>query len=108
MELAIYNCQGFEWDEGNSAKNWLLHEVTTDGECEEVFFNLPLLVAPEVKHSQREHRYFALGRTEADRWLFVAFIIRKNHIRVISARDMNQRETRKYAEQVKRFADLYE
>jgi hypothetical protein len=107
MKQAIYNSQGFEWDDGNSEKNWLLHEVM-DGECEEVFFNLPLLLMPDTRHSQREPRYFALGRTNADRWLFIAFMVRKKHIRVISARDMNQREIRKYAEQVKRAADLYE
>jgi hypothetical protein len=107
MKQAIYNSQGFEWDDGNSEKNWPLHEVA-DGECEEVFFNLPLLVLSDAKHSQREPRYFVLGRTNADRWLFIAFTIRKKRIRVISARDMNQRETRKYAEQVKRSADLHE
>jgi hypothetical protein len=37
-----------------------------------------------------------LGRTDANRWLFVAFTIRDNHIRVISARDMNQKESKKY------------
>ena len=34
MRQAIYNSQCFEWDDGNSEKNWLLHEVT-DGECEQ-------------------------------------------------------------------------
>jgi uncharacterized DUF497 family protein len=94
MKEAIYNCEGFEWDEGNSDKNWYLHQVT-DSECEEVFFNLPLLVAPDIKHSQWEQRYYVLGRTEADRWLFIAFVIRDKRIRVISARDMNDREARK-------------
>ena len=91
MRQTIYNCQGFDWDDGNSDKNWLLHEVT-DGECEEVLFNVPLLVLPDAKHSQREARYFVLGRTNADRWLYIAFTVRKKRIRVISARDMNQRE----------------
>lgn len=91
MKQVIYNSQGFEWDDDNSEKNWLLHEVS-DGECEEVFFNQPLLVAADARHSQHESRHFVLGRTDADRWLFVAFTIRRNRIRVISARDMNQRE----------------
>jgi len=97
MKKLIDNCEGFEWDEGNSDKNWYLHQVT-DNECEEVFFNIPLLMAIDSKHSQHEARYYALGRTEADRWLFIAFAMRNNRIRVISARDMNERETRKYAE----------
>ena len=107
MKEAIYNCEGFEWDEGNSDKNWDLHQVT-DGECEQVFFNLPLIIAPDSKHSQQEQRIFALGRTDADRWLFIALVIRNNRIRVISAREMNEREARKYAERVKRYTNLQE
>ena len=105
MKDIISTCEGFEWDEGNSDKNWYLHQVT-DSECEEVFFNLPLLVAPDIKHSQDEPRYYVLGRTETDRWLFIAFVVRNKRIRVISARDMNDREARIYAERVERDTDL--
>ena len=107
MKNIISNCKGFQWDEGNSDKNWYLHQVT-NGECEEVFFNLPLIVASDTKHSQQEQRYYALGRTDIDRWLFIAFTIRDDLIRVISARDMNQRETRRYDERIKRDPDLQE
>jgi uncharacterized DUF497 family protein len=82
---------GFDWDEGNQEKNWLKHRVTTS-ECEETFFNLPLLLRPDPSHSQAESRYFVLGQTNAGRYLFVAFTIRKDKIRVISARDMSQKE----------------
>ena len=105
MKDIISTCEGFEWDEGNSDKNWSLHQVT-DSECEEVFFNLPLLVAPDIKHSQDEPRYYVLGRTDAERWLFIAFVVRNKRIRVISAREMNDREARKYAERVERDTDL--
>ena len=101
MKASIENCEGFDWDEGNSNKNWHLHEVT-DGECEDVFFNLPLIIASDKKHADNESRLFALGRTDADRWLFVAFTIRNKLIRVISARDMTKREERIYAEKIKR------
>jgi hypothetical protein len=107
MKDLIFNCKGFQWDEGNWDKNWYLHQVT-NGECEEIFFNLPLIIASDTKHSQQEQRYYALGRTDTNRWLFIAFTIRDDLIRVISARDMNQRETRKYGEQVKRYTDLQE
>jgi uncharacterized protein len=43
MKTDIENCEGFEWEEGNSNKNWYLHAVT-DGECEDVFFNVPLII----------------------------------------------------------------
>ena len=107
MKAVIANCEGFQWDEGNSDKNWYLHQVT-NGECEEIFFNLPLILAPDPRHSSTEPRYYALGRTDADRWLFIAFTVRKNLIRVISAREMNQKETSKYGERIKRDTDLSE
>jgi uncharacterized DUF497 family protein len=107
MKGLISDCKGFQWDEGNLDKNWHLHQVT-NGECEEVFFNLPLIIASDTKHSRPEQRYYALGRTDTDRWLFIAFAIRDDLIRVISARDMNQREARRYGERVKRYTDLRE
>ncbi|HLM00553.1 MAG TPA: BrnT family toxin [Pyrinomonadaceae bacterium] len=101
MKAVIENCEGFEWDDGNSNKNWHLHNVT-DGECEDVFFNLPLIIAIDKKPLQREDRFFALGRTEVNRWLFIVFTVRNKLIRVISARDMTKSERRKYAEKIKR------
>jgi uncharacterized DUF497 family protein len=103
MYSDVYDATGFDWDEGNSDKNWRLHQVT-DRECEEVFFNLLFVMALDVKHSQRERCYVALGRTDRDRWLFVAFTIRKPLIRVISARDMNQKEAQNYAKHIQRRA----
>lgn len=105
MKIDIESCEGFEWDEANSNKNWHLHGVT-DGECEDVFFNLPLLIAADVKHSENEQRFFALGRTDADRWLFIAFTVRDNLIRVISARNMTKSEIRKYEEKIKRATEI--
>jgi uncharacterized DUF497 family protein len=107
MKAILSNCEGFQWDEGNSDKNWYLHQVT-NSECEEIFFNLPLIVASDFHHSTNEQRYYALGRTDADRWLFIAFTVRNNLVRVISAREMNQRETRKYGQRIKRDTDLQE
>jgi uncharacterized DUF497 family protein len=101
----IENCKGFDWDDGNSNKNWYLHGVF-DGECEDVFFNLPFIVAADTKHSQREPRFFALGRTDANRWLFIAFAVRNDLIRVISARSMTKSEKRKYAEKIKRDSNI--
>ncbi|MCB0029767.1 MAG: BrnT family toxin [Anaerolineales bacterium] len=87
---------GFDWDDGNQDKNWLKHRVS-NRECEELFFNLPLIVANDKQHSQLERRFFALGKTNAGRRLFIAFTIRDKLIRVISARDMSRRERETYA-----------
>ena len=86
---------GFDWDNGNCKKNKIKHKVETN-ECEEVFFNKPLLIFPDKKHSEIETRYYALGRTVLDRKLFVVFVTRNNKIRVISARDMSRKERKIY------------
>ncbi len=91
----LSECTGFDWDEGNLEKNWVSHEVTA-AECEQIFFNLPLVVTDDTKHSQKENRFYALGQTDADRLLFLVFTIRRKLIRVISARDMNRKERKAY------------
>ena len=87
--------EGFDWDDGNRDKNWIRHRVS-QRECEEPFFNLPLVVADDVGHSQTERRHYALGKTNAGRRLFIVFTIRRMLIRVISARDMSHREREIY------------
>lgn len=91
----LRECTGFEWDEGNATKNWESHDVY-QGECEQVFFNQPLIVRWDRPHSLAESRYYALGRTDAERLLFIAFTIRGTKVRVISARDMTRRERQRY------------
>jgi hypothetical protein len=86
----------FDWDAGNRGKNWERHGVRGH-ECEEVFSHRPLLVADDPGHSGDESRHFALGQTHAGRWLFVAFTLRGDRLRIISARDMSRRERRSYA-----------
>ena len=87
---------GFDWDAGNRGKN-AKHRVSDD-ECEEVFFNLPLLLSPDEAHSQHEDRYHVLGQTHVGRRLFITVTMRGTEIRVISARDMTRIERRIYDE----------
>jgi len=93
--VSLPEFEGFDWDDGNVGKSWLAHQVTPQ-EAEQVFFNHPLVVASDVKHSQSEKRYFVLGQTDEDRPLFIAFTMRKRRIRVISARDMHRKERKVY------------
>ena len=86
---------GFLWDEGNVLKSWVNHRVTA-AECEQIFFNCPLIVVEDLVHSQVEERLYALGQTDAGRLLLVVFTLRRNLIRVISARDMSKKERREY------------
>ena len=87
----VSDITGFDWDEGNRDKNWKKHRVHSS-ECEQVVFNQPLIVLDDTKHSKVEKRYFALGKTDSDRKLFLVFTIRKGLIRIISARDMSVKE----------------
>ena len=89
---------GFEWDSGNRRKNEVKHSVT-QMEAEEVFFNNPLLISTDDKHSEIENRYLALGKTNKDRGLTIIFTLRQNGtlIRVISARDQHRKDRHLYA-----------
>ncbi len=91
----ILNCTGFQWDDGNSEKNWISHQVAKS-ECEQIFFNQPLVIGNDEKHSKVEKRYYVLGQTDSDRLLYIVCTVRQNLIRVISARDMSKKEREAY------------
>jgi uncharacterized protein len=84
---------GFEWDAGNERKSANKRGVS-QGEAEQVFFNQPLLVLKDDRHSLAERRFHALGQTNQGRPLHITFRLRRANtvIRVISARDMNRKE----------------
>ena len=105
MNVLIKNCEGFLWDEGNLEKNWIKHKVTRL-ECEEIFFNLPLVISDDLKHSNIEKRYYALGKSKTERFLFISFTIRNNFIRVISARNMNRKERKIYEEKIEKNTNI--
>lgn len=88
---------GFDWDHGNARKSSDKHAVS-QAEAEQVFLNQPLLVIEDMRHSEREPRFHALGQTSAGRLLHVTFTLRDRDtlIRVISARDMHRKERMRY------------
>lgn len=94
--IKLNEVYGFDWDNGNRYKNLYKHNVTTS-ESEEVFFNRPILLSDDRKHSStKEKRYLALGRTTENRKLSISFTVRNSLIRVISARDMDADERKRY------------
>ena len=101
MASILENCEGFDWDEGNSNKNWHRHRVT-DQESEEVFSNVPLVIVRDDSHSKTETRYAVRGVTCSGRKLTVVLTIRGSLIRVVSAREMTHGEERLYEEKIKR------
>lgn len=101
----LSDVEGFDWDQGNIKKNWERHRVT-HVECEEVFFKKPFVVKEDRPHSEMEDRYYLLGKTDAGRFLFVVFAVRRNKIRVISARDMNKKERKLYYEEIEKGTEI--
>ena len=97
----LEKCTGFQWDKGNSEKNWEKHKVART-ECEQVFFNVPLIINYDSQHSVDEARMYLLGQTDSARFLFIVFTIREELIRVISARNMNRKEKDVYDEQIEK------
>jgi uncharacterized protein len=88
---------GFDWDDGNSRKSADKHDVS-QAEAESVFFNDPLIVVEDAKHSEGGQRLNALGKTAQNRLLHITFTLRQNGtmVRVISARDMHRKERKAY------------
>lgn len=83
---------GFQWDSGNLEKNWLKHRIT-NLEAEQVFFNKPLVISEDSKHSsQKEQRFVVLGQTHQQKLLTIVFTTRHKYIRIISARPMSSKE----------------
>ena len=89
--LDIEKVTGFDWDDGNVYKNKDKHGLDY-WIIEEIFFNNPLLIHQDIKHSTQECRCYALGCSDNGEKLFVVFTIRGQKIRVISARLMNKKE----------------
>lgn len=88
---------GFEWGEANARKSVEKHDVS-QAQTEQLFFNEPLLIVPDVMHSVVEIRLHALGKTDDGRKLHATFTLRHQgtRIRVISARNMSRKEREYY------------
>jgi uncharacterized DUF497 family protein len=90
--LNVEDAVGFEWDDGNILKNEIKHDLSWQ-KIEEVFFNEPLIVLRDEKHSNGiECRCAALGCIDDGSLVTIIFTKRKHKIRVISARPMSKKE----------------
>ena len=92
--------EGFDRDDGNLRKSEDKHGVT-QAEAEQMFLNEPLLILRDLRHSDVELRFHALGRIDAGRRLHATFTLRDQgtRIRVISARDMHRKERLRYEQE---------
>ncbi|MEM7111500.1 MAG: BrnT family toxin [Chloroflexota bacterium] len=72
------------------------HNVFPD-EVEEVFLNKPRILFQNKGYVENEDVYVALGQSDSGRYLVVFFVLKsERRALVISARDMNQAERRRY------------
>lgn len=82
----------FDWDDGNTTKSFQKHGVTCR-EAEEVFTERRFVpLGEQVQPPSAEPRFGILGETSEGKLLFVAFTLRRQSIRVISVRPMNEKE----------------
>ncbi|MFZ5806140.1 MAG: BrnT family toxin [Verrucomicrobiota bacterium] len=95
MDFDPKSYEGFEWDAGNDKKSFIKHDVRCE-EAQQIFFNEPFFVAEDEKHSLKEKRYHALGKTDEGKFLHVSFTLRGLYIRIISARPMHRKERNLY------------
>lgn len=73
------------------------HNVSPD-EVEDVFYNNPRYRKAGKGKFKGEDLYYAYGRADSGRYLFVVFIYKKTKdALVISARDMDRKERKRYA-----------
>ena len=88
---------GFDWDDANRSK-CQKHGVSI-AEIERLLTG-DARVAPDLKHSDIEDRYVAVGRDSHGRAMFVAFAIRERGgrrlFRPVSARYMHKKEIDSY------------
>ncbi|MGQ9625971.1 MAG: BrnT family toxin [Anaerolineae bacterium] len=72
------------------------HHIT-QAEVEEVFESAPLFLRGPRGKRIGENLYYALGQTEAGRYLTVTFILKKGHqALVLSACDMKDNERQRF------------
>jgi uncharacterized DUF497 family protein len=90
------NDDAFEWDEAKAADNYRNHGVTFDL-AKSVFADPFAIDRVDDREDYGEDRFIILGMVDG-RLLFVAYTIRNDTIRIISARGAEPHEKRKYHE----------
>jgi uncharacterized DUF497 family protein len=86
----------YEWDERKARQNIAKHGVPFEY-ATRVFLDLHRLDTEDTRRDYGEERRLALGKIEG-RLCVVAYTVRGQIIRLISARKANEREWRKYVE----------
>lgn len=86
----------FEWDDAKARQNYAKHGVTFET-AREVFRDPFAFDRFDAREDYGEDRYSIIGMAQ-DRLVYVAFTIRNGRIRIISAREAEPHERRRYHE----------
>jgi hypothetical protein len=90
----------FEWDPDKAAINWKRHRVSFE-EAVEAFFDPQAVDDFDPEHSETESRFNLIGLSSR-RLLFIVYTeVRKEIIRIISARKAEKKHRSIYAQPVK-------
>ena len=84
----------FEWDDTKAGSNWLDHGVRFET-ARDVFKDIFAIEWTDDRHGDAEERFVTVGIVE-NRLLFVSYTLRGERIRIISAREAEPRERRRY------------
>jgi uncharacterized DUF497 family protein len=84
----------FEWDDDKAAQNWRDHGVSFEM-AREAFMDPFAVEWVDAEQDPSEERYAMIALVES-RLLFVAYAMRGERIRIISARKAEPYERRKY------------
>jgi uncharacterized protein len=86
--------ESFEWDDTKAAANWCNHGVSFEM-ARDVFKDIFAVEWVDDRQGSHEERFAVLGMVE-NRLLFVAYTMRGDRIRIISARKAEPYEQRRY------------
>ena len=87
----------FVWDRAKSLTNVQKHGVAFETACEVFFDPFVRFVGTDIVG--REKREVVIGMTVDWRWLRVVYVLRKEYVRIVSARVVTSRERRQYEDQ---------
>jgi uncharacterized DUF497 family protein len=85
----------FDWDEDNINHIVNGHEVEPE-EAEQALADMHRVPGDAYRGTYGEKRQAVIGRTIEDRILFVVYTVRRGRIRVVTARDADPGERRRY------------
>ena len=89
--------ENFAWHDEKAASNWQNHGVRFET-AREVFKDVFAVEWTDGGHDDFEERFVIVGMVD-NQMLFVSYTLRREKIRIISARDAEPRERRRYHEQ---------